>query len=78
MDSTKIKMSDYVWYDECFRIYENRFKMWISVLKDGEELVTAADKELCISMTRFYLKGRQEGWGETSRVINDGVVGGKL
>ena len=78
MDSTKIKMSDYVWYDECFRIYENRFKMWISVLKDGQELVTAADKELCISMTRFYLKGRQEGWGENSRVINSGVVGGKL
>ena len=78
MDLIKIKMSDYVWYDECFRVYENRFGMWISVLKDGEELVTAAEKELCISMTRFYLKGRQEGWGETSRVINDGVVGGKL
>jgi hypothetical protein len=30
-------------------------------------------------MTRFYLKGRQEGWDEkTSRVVNDGVVGGKL
>ena len=29
--------------------------------------------------TRFYLKGRQEGWPEESnRVINDGVVGGKL
>jgi hypothetical protein len=30
-------------------------------------------------MTRFYLKGEQEGWPEESnRVINDGVVDGKL
>jgi hypothetical protein len=30
-------------------------------------------------MTRFYLKGMQDGWDEkTSRVVNSGVVGGKL
>jgi len=72
------EIAEYEWFDDCFRVYANRFKMWISVAKDGEELVTAMDKELCISMTRFYLKGRQEGWGDTSRVVNSGVVSGKL
>ena len=36
-------------------------------------------KDVCIHMTHFYLKGEQEGWGkENSRVVNSGVVGGKL
>jgi len=71
-------MSDYVWYDECFRVYETKFGLWISVLKDGSELITAPDEKVCIDMTRFHLKGQQEGWGNTSRVVNDGIVGGKL
>jgi len=48
-------------------------------MKDGRELITALTKDVCIQMTRFYLKGEQEGWSsDTSRVVNDGVVGGKL
>ena len=51
----------------------------LGAMKDGEELVTALSEEQCISGTRFYLKGRQEGWSSNnSRVVNDGVVGGKL
>ncbi len=47
--------------------------------KDRKPLITSLTKELCIHMTRFYLKGEQEGWPEESnRVINDGVVDGKL
>jgi len=53
--------------------------LWHSATKDGEELVTALDEQGCIDGARFYLKGRQEGWGEeNSRVLNDGTVGGKL
>lgn len=72
-------MSDYVWYDDCFRVYKTQYGLWHSAAKDGEELVTALTEDQCISGTRFYLKGRQEGWPEdSSRVVNDGVVGGKL
>jgi len=67
-----------VMYDDCFFI-EERFGLWISVSKDSRPLITSLTKEECIHMTRFYLKGEQEGWNEESnRVMNDGVVGGKL
>jgi len=70
---------EYEWIDDCFRVYETRFGLYISVLKDGREVITALHKEVCIDMTRFHLKGEQEGWNnENSRVVNDGVVGGKL
>jgi len=67
------------WIDDCFRVYETKYGLWHSATKDGEELVTALDEQGCIDGARFYLKGRQEGWGEeNSRVLNDGTVGGKL
>ena len=72
-------MSDYVWYDDCFRAYKTEYGLWHTVTKDGRQLVTALTEDICVRMTRFYLKGEQEGWGdENSRVVNDGVVGGKL
>jgi len=64
--------------DGCFFL-EEQHGLWHSVSTDRERLVTSLTKELCINATRFYLKGRQEGWDtEQSRVVNDGVVGGKL
>lgn len=67
------------WIDDAFRVYKTKYNLWHSAAKDGEELVTALSEELCIRMTRFYLKGRQEGWDESnSKVLNDGKVGGKL
>jgi hypothetical protein len=67
------------WIDDVFRVYKTQYGLWHSATQDGEELVTALSEELCIRMTRFYLKGRQEGWSEDqSRVMNDGKVGGKL
>lgn len=69
-------MSD-VWYDETFQVYETESKLWISKGKDGKNLVTSNDKQMCIDMTRFYLKGKQEGFID-SRTLNDGKVGGKL
>ena len=67
------------WIDDTFRVYKTKYGLWHSAAKDGEELVTALTEDQCVSGTRFYLKGRQEGWSEdNSRVVNDGKVGGKL
>ena len=73
------EISEYEWIDNCFRAYKTEYGLWHSAMKDGRELITALTKDVCIQMTRFYLKGEQEGWSsDTSRVVNDGVVGGKL
>ena len=71
-------MSEEFWIDDCFRVNKDRF-LWKSYLKDGTEQVGGLTKEIVIRMTRFYLKGKQEGWSDdNSRVVNDGKVGGKL
>jgi hypothetical protein len=44
--------------------------------KKGNGLVSALTEDSCISGTRFYLKGRQEGFDETKKY--EGEVGGKL
>jgi len=67
------------WIDDAFRVYKTRFGIWHSATKDGKDVITSLTEEQCIAATRFYLKGIQEGWNEnSSRVMNDGVVGGKL
>jgi len=69
-------MSEYEWLDGCFRAEEKRWGTWSSYDKDGKELITSLTKEQCILATRFYLKGKQEGFEETETY--DSVVGGKL
>ena len=79
MTSEHPEIAEYEWIDDVFRVYETRFKLWHSATKDGRELITALTKDACIQMTRFHLKGEQEGWNEkNSRIVNDGFVGGKL
>ena len=64
--------------DDTFYVKKARF-LWHSFDKEGNGLVSALNERQCINATRFYLKGKQEGWDvENSRVMNDGVVGGKL
>lgn len=64
--------------DDAFYVEKARF-LWHSKDKDGNGLVSAVTEAQCINATRFYLKGKQEGWNEdNSRVVNDGTVGGKL
>ena len=73
------EIAEHEWIDDCFRVYKTEYGLWHSVTKENHELVTAIEENVCIQMTRFYLKGEQEGWSsDTSRVVNDGVVGGKL
>ena len=64
--------------DDAFYVEKARF-LWHSKDKDGNGLVSAVTEAQCINATRFYLKGKQEGWSEdNSRVVNDGTVRGKL
>ena len=62
--------------DDCFYIEEKRYGLWDSTDKDSNGLVTSLTEESCISATRFYLKGRQEGFSESKSY--EGQVGGKL
>jgi hypothetical protein len=62
--------------DDCFYVEEKKYGLWHSWDKDGNGLVTALTEDSCISGTRFYLKGRQEGWAETKTY--SGEVDGKL
>ena len=63
--------------DDCFYVTQKKYGLWDSKDLEGNGLVTSLTEEQCISATRFYLKGRQEGWPEPEKV-HEGVVGGKL
>lgn len=63
--------------DDAFYVEECRWKTWKSYDKDGNSLITSLTRESCIAATRFYLKGLQDGWKDTT-IKYDGVVGGKL
>jgi len=62
--------------DDCFYVEQKKYGLWYSTDKEDNRLITSLTEEQCISGTRFYLKGRQEGWPETKKY--DGQVGGKL
>lgn len=65
------------WVDDVFEVVEEPWGTWVSKDKDGTKLITSLSKEMCVSATRFYLKGKQEGFPD-SAASYDGVVGGKL
>ena len=54
------EIAEYEWIDDCFRVYETKYGLWHSAMKNGRELITALTKDGCIQMTRFHLKGEQE------------------
>jgi len=62
--------------DEAFYVEKKRWETYQSYDKEGNGLVTSLSEEQCISATRFYLKGRQEGFTESTTY--EGQVGGKL
>ena len=74
MDLTNI-MTDKKLIDDVFTVEKARF-LWHSKDKDGNGLVSALTEQACIIATRFYLKGRQEGFSDTKSY--EGTVGGKL
>ena len=64
------------WIDDAFYVTKARF-LWHSFDKEEKGLVSALTEESCVKATRFYLKGRQEGFTKPE-VVHEGTVGGKL
>jgi hypothetical protein len=71
-------MNEYNWIDECFRVQQKRFGTWVSYDKDNVAIITSLTEDGCIQGTRFYLKGKQEGWDTTKNISYEGEVQGKL
>ena len=72
---------DVVWIDDAFYVKETRFGLYVSILKDpyGAHFITGMDREGVITMTRWHLMCLQDGsLQDYTRVVNSGVVGGKL
>jgi len=72
---------DAEWIDDAFYIMKTRFGLYTSILKEplGQHFITGLVKEAVITMTRWHLKCLQEGTlDDYTKVVNSGVVGGKL
>lgn len=69
-------MSEKKLIDDCFYVEQKRYGLWDSTDLEGKGLITALTEDQCVSATRFYLKGKQEGWPETK--THSGTVDGKL
>jgi hypothetical protein len=72
---------DVVWIDDAFYIKKTRFGLYTSILKEplGQHFITGATEDGVITVSRWHLKCLQDGsLDENTRVVNSGVVGGKL
>jgi len=72
---------DVVWIDDVFYIKKTRFGLFTSILKEplGQHFITGATEEGVIKTTRWHMKCLQDGTlQDYTRVVNSGVVGGKL
>ena len=69
------------WIDDAFYIKKTRFGLYTSILKDplGQHFITGATHEGVLIMSRWHLKCLQDGTlDDYTKIINSGVVGGKL
>ena len=69
------------WIDDAFYIKKTRFGLFTSILKEplGQHFITGATEDGVIKVTRWHLKCLQDGTlQDYTRVVNSGVVGGKL
>jgi len=65
--------------DDVFYVWKTRFGLHTTMTKEGRKMLTGMKKEDVISMTRWHLKCEQEGTlKDYTRVVNNGIVGGKL
>ena len=72
---------DVVWIDDAFYIKTTRFVLFTSILKQplGQHFLTGATYEGVLTMSRWHLKCLQDGTlDDYTKIINSGVVGGKL
>ena len=72
---------DVEWIDDAFYIKKTRFGLYTSILKNplGQHFITGGTHEGVLTMSRWHLKCLQDGTlDDNTRVVNSGVVGGKL
>ena len=72
---------DAEWIDDVFYIKKTRFGLYTSILKEplGQHFITGASYEAVLTISRWHLKCLQDGTlDDYTRVVNSGVVGGKL
>ena len=72
---------DVVWIDDAFYIKTTRFGLFTSILKQplGQHFITGATYEGVLTMSRWHLQCLQDGTlDDYTKIINSGVVGGKL
>ncbi len=72
---------DVVWIDDAFYVKKTRFGLYTSILKNplGQHFITGGTEDGVIKMSRWHLMCIQDGSiDDYTRVINNGVVGGKL
>ena len=72
---------DVEWIDDAFYIKKTRFGLYTSILKEplGQHFITGPTHEAVLTISRWHLKSLQDGTlDENTRVVNSGVVGGKL
>ena len=72
---------DVEWIDDAFYIKKTRFGLYTSILKEplGAHFITGGTEEGVLKVTRWHLKCLQDGtMDQYTRVVNSGVVGGKL
>ena len=72
---------DVEWIDDAFYIKKTRFGLYTSILKNpfGQHFITGPTEDAVLTMSRWHLKCAQEGTlDDYTRVVNSGVVGGKL
>jgi hypothetical protein len=70
-----------VWIDDAFYIKKSMFGLFTSILKEplGAHFLTGATEDGVIKMSRWHLKCLQDGTLQNyTRVVNSGVVSGKL
>ena len=69
------------WIDDAFYIKKTRFGLYTSILRNplGQHFITGATEEGVIIISRWHLKCIQDGsLQDYTRIVNSGVVGGKL
>ena len=72
---------DVEWIDDAFYVKKTRFGLYTSILKEplGQHFLTGGTYESVLSMSRWHLMCLQDNsLDDYTRVVNSGVVGGKL
>ena len=62
--------------DDVFYVWKTRYDLFSSMTKEGRKMITGADRENVIIMTRWHLKCEQEGTlDQYTRVVGTSYVG---